>query len=172
MSVENPEGELTREEFALFMYNHLNDQVDGKSLYERAGFVPGPTGEIEKVNAGEKTPILQIAGKEYTLSEHPRILHASADPATWQGKRVEESWAVAVDGTLHLIVFDAAASSATDAAVPTSAASQAAGSHTGAGHEHHEHEEEGSSFPVVPVVLAVILLSIVGTFWVSRKKSN
>ncbi|MBO8165018.1 MAG: hypothetical protein H0Z34_15135 [Brevibacillus sp.] len=40
---------LTREEFALFVAQHLDLQIDGKTIYDLAGVVPGPTGTVEKV---------------------------------------------------------------------------------------------------------------------------
>lgn len=175
-SVEHPERELSREEFALFVYQHRAEQVAGKTLYAHAGFVSGPAGVVEKVSVREKITYLQVAGVEYPLSAHPRIINASTDPATWQGKSIEESWLREAEGQLHLLVFASAPAAAT--VNENAAQAPAAGAETAAPQAAHDHGEtaaegeEAAGFPIFPVALGVILVSIVASVWVSKRRTG
>ncbi|MFJ8259049.1 hypothetical protein ACIQ4Z_17670 [Peribacillus asahii] len=100
-SPSNPQDGLMREEFAQFIGSNLSVEIDGKTLYDYAGFVKGPTGVVEKVTETEatndqgdrmKTYHLHINGEEYRVSEHPRVLNAAVDPLIWEGKSLKESW--------------------------------------------------------------------------------
>ncbi|WP_207952933.1 hypothetical protein [Paenibacillus agricola] len=126
------DSELTREAFVLFMTANLDQQVGGnaaghtngtnnthdKTLYEMAGFTPGPAGKIEEISQQEtkdaegkvtKTYILQIGGKDWSLSDHPKIANAAVDPALWKNKELVRSWTQKVgsnEGVMQLLIFD------------------------------------------------------------------
>lgn len=177
IQVENPQEEVSREEFALFVYEHRNEKVDDKSLYDHAGLVSGPAGTVEKVTVQDKTPQLKLGDRELTLSSHPRVLNASVDPATWEGRTLEQSWLKTADDQkeqLHILVFEPSSSpGATDTSTISSPS-------TVAGHDHGQHAQGESStqskaeapseFPYVPVAVVVVLIAIVATFWVSKRK--
>lgn len=100
-TVSHPNDEVTREAFAMFVAENVAVDIDGQTLYDIAGFSPGPTGVIEKVTVatekndnGVRTNIytLQVAGEDYVLSEHPRIIQATVDPLVWEGQTIKESW--------------------------------------------------------------------------------
>lgn len=93
LSIENPEGTMTREEFAQFIAANLATDIGGQTLAERSGGAPGPTGEIEKVQQVEESFELTINGKVYELGEHPYAAAESVDPLVWQGMSLTKSWA-------------------------------------------------------------------------------
>lgn len=73
-------------------------------------------GTVEKVTVQDKAPQLKLGDQEVSLSAHPRVLNASVDPATWEGRSLEQSWLLTADGQneqLHILVF--ALSSSTEA---------------------------------------------------------
>lgn len=171
--------ELTREEFALFMSEHVGDSIDGKTLYDQGGFIPGPTGKVEKVTAHEekdasgsavKVYSLKLGESEYVLSAHPRILQASVDPAEWEGKQIQEAWLVTVEGKqqLQLIQFEQAANGAEQHANKPQAGHDHAGQGDAAKAE--TAEETGAGFPLVPVIAGILLIVLVGGLLFSRKK--
>lgn len=179
VSLQDAGQELTREEFALFMSEHLGDSIGGKTLYDQGGFIPGPTGKVEKVTVHEekdatgstvKEYVLKLGESEYVLSAHPRILQASVDPSEWEGKLIQEAWLVTVEGKqqLQLIQFEQAANGADQKATKPQA-----------GHDHAGHgdaakaeaaEETDGGFPLVPVIAGVVLVVLVGGLLFSRKK--
>ncbi|WP_312109018.1 hypothetical protein [Brevibacillus reuszeri] len=176
VALSNANQELTKEEFALFMAEHLSDSIDGKTIYDQGGFIPGPNGKVEKVTVQEekdgagnsvKVYALTLAGNNYVLSAHPRILQASVDPAEWEGKNIQESWLISVDGKqqLQLIRFEKAGATM---------ASKPATGNEHAGHEHAAKAEgqadSASDFPWAPIVTGAILVVIVGVFLFNRKK--
>lgn len=92
LSVENPEGTMTREEFAQFIAANLESDIGGHTFAERSGFAEGPTGVIEKVQQVEETYQLTIDGNVYELGEHPYVAAESVDPLVWQGMSLSKSW--------------------------------------------------------------------------------
>ena len=101
LQLENPNEEITREQFAKFVASRAYQKIDGQTLLDKAGFTTGPTGVIEKVElktkitaSGEKVNIYQltIGGKLYELGLHPQVIADSVDPLVWQGKNIAESW--------------------------------------------------------------------------------
>ena len=95
LHLNDPDVEMTREEFAIFMAGNLEVEVDGdgETLMEQAGLSPGPTGEISSVESSEvQRHKLEISNKEYVMDVHPRVLNGPADPILWEGKTIEESW--------------------------------------------------------------------------------
>lgn len=172
--------ELTKEEFAVFVFEHRNDAVEGKSLYDRGGFVAGPTGKVEKVAVREekdaagktsKVYSLTISGTVHDLSAHPRVLQAAVDPAQWEGKTVEEAWLMNVAGKpqLQLILFAKSADASGQSAQPEKAPTA---DHAHAGHTDHaaaaSGDETGAS--MVPLVVAVVLLALVGGWLFARRR--
>ncbi|TBL77298.1 hypothetical protein [Paenibacillus thalictri] len=100
-SIQLPAGPITREAFAQLMGKWVSSPVNGKSLADAAGFIAGPAGTLEKVATKEvkdgsgKTStvtVLSIGGTSLELNAHPKVLHAAADAAVWEGKKVEASW--------------------------------------------------------------------------------
>lgn len=101
LRVENPDEEMTRDQFAKFMVAHIHTKIDGHTLMEKAGFTPGPTGAIEKVERVKKrttvgeianTYELTIDGQVHELGMHPRTIADTADPLVWKGLNVAASW--------------------------------------------------------------------------------
>lgn len=92
LSVENPEGTMTREEFAQFIAANLESDIGGHTFAERSGFAEGPTGVIGKVQQVEETYQLTIDGNVYELGEHPYVAAESVDPLVWQGMSLSKSW--------------------------------------------------------------------------------
>ena len=90
--------ELTREEFAVFIAQHLEVDIGGTTLAEQSGFRNGPSGLIEKVEKKEIEPegrsvyILHIGGEEAELGAHPRVHADSADPHVWEGMYASSVW--------------------------------------------------------------------------------
>jgi hypothetical protein len=102
--VDDNDQEVTREQFALYMGQFLTQSVDGKTLYERAGLIPGPAGLIDKVITQADTGQFQILvqGAAYTLGEHPVIVHGTTDLGAWSGLSIGLSWLAKEDG--HRVV--------------------------------------------------------------------
>lgn len=163
-------SELTREEFAMFISDHWLTLVKGRTLFEAAGVMAGPTGVVESVTVSEKKDdagsnirsyAVQINGRSYTLSPHPKVVHASTDPTEWKGKIVKESWLMTIAGSpsqLQLMTFEGQSSA-------VSSKSDAEASHQSHG---MESSREGSEFPWFPVVGGVLLVLLI--IWLFRKK--
>ena len=93
LHLDEPDAEMTREGFVKFMAGNLEVEIDGETLLEQAGLLPGPTGEVSSVKADEDyTYRLKLGNKEYLLDTHPRVLNGVVDPVLWEGKMIEESW--------------------------------------------------------------------------------
>lgn len=109
--VEKPEEELSKEEFALFMGNFLNEKVDGITLFDMASYEPGPVGIVEKVSfemegkgkEAYKVFRFTMNGVEYQVSKHPKIIYGPVDLGEWEGKEIEESWLSSGDGKKKVI---------------------------------------------------------------------
>lgn len=101
--VEDVSGSLTREEFALYMGRFFDSEVDGMTLFERAGFVEGPRGNVEDVEkyavteGGQTYDVfrISISGEWHQVSDHPKIVHGPVDLSQWVGKAIEASWLAA-----------------------------------------------------------------------------
>jgi hypothetical protein len=189
-SVEKPEGELTREEFALFMGQFLKEKVDGKTLFEMAGFEPGPAGIVEKVTSemegeGEKAYKIfrfMINGKEYQVSSHPKILYGPVDLSVWEGKKIGESWLAGGHGdekVVQIIVVDQGqfaddeiAEQSPDPSTGNSDQSQGQGSPSDKAGEGQASDvaEQSGGFPVVPVIGGIVLVGIVG--WLMMRENE
>ena len=136
--------EATREQYAAFVVAFASTQVDGKRLEERAGLAAGPAG-IVKAESDPDAAFgykLTIGGRAWTLSPHPRIVHAPGDPALWDGLQLAASW-ISDDGEgagLELLDFrddsNDAIGAVSDAA---GTASSASADDASAAHAHH-HE--------------------------------
>lgn len=110
-AVETPGAELSKEQFALFMGRFLNEKVDGGTLFEQAGFEPGPSGIVEQVSfemegEGEhayKVFRFTVEGTEYQVSKHPKIVYGPVDLSEWEGKEIVESWISSGEGGKKVI---------------------------------------------------------------------
>lgn len=89
---ETQEETMTREAFAVFVAAHAETEIDGETLLSRAGFTPGPAGEITAVEQKDGGYQVMVGGKAYVLGAHPRIQSDSADPSVWSGMAIAESW--------------------------------------------------------------------------------
>ncbi|MBU8713355.1 hypothetical protein KM924_12670 [Brevibacillus parabrevis] len=178
LAVQDAGRELTREQFALFVFEHRKDEAEGKSLYDRGGFLAGPTGKVDKVSVREekdaegkaaKVYSLTVSGASYDVSAHPRVLQAAVDPAEWEGRAIQEAWLMNVAGKsqpqLQLIQFE---QSANASAQPEKAAS-ADHAHEHAGHEAAASSDESGS-SLAPLVIVIVLLVLVGGFLFTRKR--
>ena len=101
LALQNGDETLTREQFALFMFEHLQSEVNGQTLLQKAGYSVGPTGIVEKVERIQKTNaageeknvyMLTISGQRYELGQHPRAFAQTTDPQVWEGEHIAESW--------------------------------------------------------------------------------
>ena len=101
LQIENPDNQMTRDQFAKFVAFHVHTKIDGQTLMDKVGFTPGPTGIIEKVErvtknmpTGGKAIIYQltISDKVYEIGMHPRTIADAADPLVWQDQTIAESW--------------------------------------------------------------------------------
>ena len=101
LPVENPEGMMTREEFAQFVAANLETDIGGHTLASMSGYVAGPTGMIEKVQQVEKAYELTIDGNVYELGMHPYVLAETVDPLVWQGMSLTKSWIGPNDSHSH-----------------------------------------------------------------------
>lgn len=173
---DNRNAELTREEFAAFVGARLHEQVDGRTLFDRAGLTKGPAGAIEDVVAqreGEGAAAydayqIAVQGKRYPLHPHPKVLFGSPDAREWEGRTVAESWyreeAGNGDGSgLAIIMLERESGKETEA-----------GSHSASSHQAEDHvhsDEEGkASFPILPIAGAgaVVVLLV----WLGVRKRN
>lgn len=86
--------EITREEFALFMGEHFATKVDGKDFFERSGLSKGPSGTVDTVipSKGSRSSTLSIDRKEYSLSDHPKILNGPSDEESLKGLNITDSY--------------------------------------------------------------------------------
>lgn len=104
--VDDATASLTREEFALYMGQFFDSEVDGITLIERAGFVEGPKGNVDDVEkyavteGGHTYDVFRISigGEWYQVSDHPKIVHGPVDLSQWVGKAIEASWIEAGNG--------------------------------------------------------------------------
>ncbi|MDI3327268.1 MAG: hypothetical protein QJR06_01825 [Alicyclobacillaceae bacterium] len=189
--MDNPQGTLTKEEFAIYLGRFLKEPVNGKTLLEMAGLEPGPSGKVEKVNVeeqeGNKSYQLQIGGKVYVLAHHPKVMYVPVDPSQWEGKTIRESWVFANGGeheeshagheehgeipreSLQIIVFDSGQfTSEAVASQPTSAQTRN-GQDTTFGQNATASAVQGGSFPFIPVIGGLVLLTIIVWLFVRRK---
>ena len=100
--VDSPDGELTREEFVVFMSQFLSETIDGQTLFEMKDWTEGPTGVIEAIEyevlvdddekEAYKEYTLTIEGEAILVNDHARIYQGPIDLSAWEGKNVEESW--------------------------------------------------------------------------------
>jgi len=105
-SVEEASSTLSREAFALYMGTFFTDPVGGMTLFDMAGYEPGPTGLVEEVESssvtegGSSYDVYRIAvgGVWYQVSHHPKILNGPVDLTQWVDKMVEASWYAPVSG--------------------------------------------------------------------------
>ncbi|MFJ7744865.1 hypothetical protein [Peribacillus sp. NPDC097295] len=148
--LNDPDGEMTREEFVIFMARNLGIEIDGETLMEQAGLSPGPTGEVSQVEVGEdQTYKLDIGNNEYLMDAHPRVLNGAADPVLWKGKMIEESWiSQTEDGPIMKQVKFGKGSVKGEKSIVVDKEEQ------GGIREH----EQGKGFLVVPTVIACIVL--------------
>ncbi|QGG57360.1 hypothetical protein [Paenibacillus sp. B01] len=137
-----PDDELTREQFAAFVSERLQEPLSVGTLPEQAGYESGPAGIVERVVVEEERDgyDVQIGDQSYRLYEHPRVMGASSDPAQWEGQVLVRSWTKpdAADSrklALHVLDFSAAEAGAdADAGAEANAdAGGAAGTHADAG---------------------------------------
>lgn len=87
----DPGKTITREEFAVFVAAHAEEQIEAENLIARSGFATGPVGEITAVKKTEAGHVLNIEGQSYALGLHPRVDSEILDPAVWKGLKLERS---------------------------------------------------------------------------------
>ncbi len=95
-----PDETLTREQFALYMSTYFTAEVDGKTLFDMAEYVEGPTGIVADVEKSEVTEggntydvfRINIDGEWVQVSNHPKILNGPVDLTLWKDKAVVASW--------------------------------------------------------------------------------
>ncbi|MGN7454681.1 hypothetical protein ACTHPH_07690 [Paenibacillus pasadenensis] len=128
-----PDDELTREQFAAFVSERLQEPLSEGTLPEQAGYESGPAGIVERVVVEEERDgyDVQIGDQSYRLYEHPRVMGASSDPAQWEGQVLVRSWTKpdAADSrklALHVLDFSAAEAGA-EAAAEAAAGADAGG---------------------------------------------
>lgn len=101
LTLENPEQTMTREQFALFVFEHLTADIGNHTLLDMSQFTPGPTGVVEhaervtkNIPSGSTTSVYMITinGEQYEMGMHPRVIADSVDPTVWIGQKVAQSW--------------------------------------------------------------------------------
>jgi len=101
LELDEPDATMTREQFAQFVVEHAETDLDGHNIYDMSGFTAGPIGTIEAVKQvekltpegkGKKVYELTIGGRIYELGLHPRVIAQVTDPAVWVGMSVTKSW--------------------------------------------------------------------------------
>ena len=101
LTLENPGQTMTREQFALFVFEHLTADIGGHTLLDMAKFTPGPKGVVEQVErvtknipSGSTASVFMITinGEQYEMGMHPRVIADSVDPTVWIGQTVAQSW--------------------------------------------------------------------------------
>lgn len=141
---------LTREAFALYMGAFFTERVDGKTLFDMAGYEPGPSGvvqEVEKstVTEGNRTYDvfrIKIGDRWYQVSHHPKIMNGPVDLTEWVDKAVEASWyAPGAEENKELDILKLGEAQFTPEEI---AAIDEAGSH-GDSHAHHDDEAIGEN---------------------------
>lgn len=98
--LEQPDRELTREEFVIFMGQYLKKEINGNTLMKISGHTSGPVGIIEQVTSetvGEdknkyNVYTFTINGLDFKLSSHVKVLYGPIDLNLWKGKKIIESW--------------------------------------------------------------------------------
>jgi hypothetical protein len=178
-----PDAEMTREAFISFMASYLDQKINGKTLYERAGCSPGASGLIEAVTQQEvkdakgsvsKVYILQINGKKLVLGAHPKIIHASVDPAQWKGKNIVSSWLMKAEGAdeqVQLITFE---QQPADTGQKEAVNKTADHTHDGHGSESSAASKAGTlttaGFPFFPSAVAALIVLIAVWLFAKRKR--
>lgn len=138
--------EATREQYAAFVVAFASTQVEGKRLEEHAGLAAGPAGIVR----AESDPDaafgykLTIDGRTWTLSPHPRIVHAPGDPELWDGLQLAASWISSGEegAVLELLDFRGSSTGAEGDAAETAAATASADNASAAHAHHHEMPPE------------------------------
>lgn len=185
VKVENPKEELKREQFAIFIVDHLMTEIEeGKTLYDVAGYVQGPKGIIEHVKLVEETTdtgkikesyVLVIDEEEYLLAAHPRVMRAAVDPVVWEGQQLEQSWLNDEDGEMKLqqLVFAETVNQAENNEVAVSVNDNH--THSESGQEMDNLSEAGTDaqsnmFSWIYLSIGIILIGAVVLIVVKSKK--
>lgn len=178
--------EVTREQYAAFVVAFAATKVEGKRLEERAGLSAGPAG-IVKARANSAAAYgyeFVIDGRVWTMSEHPRIVHAPGDPALWDGRELAASWlSTAAGGGAVLELLDFRGSAGEENAATSTVAGAGAGTaagETSAAHAHHAASTQPQPQPENPsarlwtiVPVAVILVGGgAAILWSGRRNNN
>jgi len=138
--------EATREQYAAFVVAFASTQVEGKRLEAHAGLAAGPAG-IVRADSDPDAAFgykLTIDGRTWTLSPHPRIVHAPGDPELWDGLQLAASWISSGEegDVLELLDFRGSSTGAEGDAAETAAATASADNASGAHAHHHEMPPE------------------------------
>jgi hypothetical protein len=165
--LDRTDEELTREQYATLMATYLATPINGQTLIEAAGYLPGPVGIVEAVDRkADGTTTLTIEDQQVQLAMHPRVLHASTDSSLWNGLVIGKSWMMETDeGVRSLQLLDFSNASTTEIADPSS---------NGINHDAHEAghstivEEENPGSWLIPVILIVLIVLIVAWFTFNR----
>ena len=145
LTLENPEQAMTREQFALFVFEHLTADIGDHTLLDMSQFTPGPTGVVEHVErvtknipSGSKASVYMITinGEQYEMGMHPRVIADSVDPTVWIGQKVAQTW------------------------YGPNATSDHAG-HNHSNHNHSEHANHGAKSTISSDTVAETALQIV-----------
>lgn len=176
-SIENVEKELTREEFALFMGQFLTEPVEGKTLFEMAGFEAGPSGVVENVSfetEGEgqeayKIFSYSINGSDYQLSQHPKVLYGPIDLSLWEGVEIKESWFAPGHGeerALQIVVVKEDQFS-DDEILNTN--KDIDNKINGTSEQKKQNEQSQNGLPLIPLGGLILLVVILGWLFIRKK---
>lgn len=182
VQTEKSQEKLTREEFAIFMGQFLEESVNQKTLFDMAGYEKGPSGVIEKViseTEGEgdeayKIFSFSIDGKEYQVSKHPKILYGPVDLGVWEGKEIKKSWFAPGHGDkklLEIIVVNKGEFSDKEIANENTKETHTNQSvnHNPSDQKDEVVEQPEKAFPIVPVIGIVLLVVIFGWLFMRKK---
>jgi hypothetical protein len=176
--LENADAELTKEDFAQYMGIFLTEKVDGKTLFDMAGYEPGPSGVVEKVefetegegDSAYKVFRYTIGGRVYQLSQHPKILNGPVDLGVWEGKEIEESWLASGHGEEKVVqIVKVKEAQFSDVELGDT---QTTGETKQPDNQVKEEKEESQPKKGLPVVLVggvVILVIVLGWLFMKKK---
>ncbi|MCR8631669.1 hypothetical protein [Paenibacillus radicis (ex Xue et al. 2023)] len=183
--VKQPESELTREDFVLFMADYLRIPVNGQTLFERAGFLKGPAGAVEQITVQEQKDetgksvqvySLQLNGKSYSLSAHPKVVNGLTDPTSWKGSSIQEAWLINAEGKeqLQLITFEKREHKDMQAPAPVGGGQQGGLTQAHSGHTPDASSAQldaKTSFPYVPAIAGLLLIIVAGWLFIKKPSS-
>ncbi|UCZ54086.1 hypothetical protein LGQ02_04705 [Bacillus shivajii] len=177
--------EVTREDFAIFMGEFFDEEVNGGTLFYAADFIEGPVGKIEAVEAdrvGEAESAydrfrITVDGKDYQIHHHPKVFNGAVDARAWEGRYLVQSWYSDEEEGLEILLID-------DEMAADDIVDDESGDNTEEGEleqvasditeeqpseENVDEEEESADFPMFIVIIGALLAVVLGWLFMKKK---